>query len=69
MVVRKRVRVVDDEGDFLATYERLLRREGHEGSAATSRADGVAAVAREHPDLVIWPDRAESPRDVLGCLR
>ena len=24
----QRVLVVDDEGDFLATYERLLRRQG-----------------------------------------
>ena len=49
----KRVLVVDDEGDFLATYERLLRRHGFLVIVATTRADGVAAVVRERPDLVI----------------
>ncbi len=49
----KRVLVVDDEADFLATYERLLRRQGYHVIVATSRAAGVAALAREHPHLVI----------------
>ena len=48
-----RVLVVDDEADFLATYERLLRRHGYQVVTATSRAEGLAAVARERPDLVI----------------
>jgi DNA-binding response OmpR family regulator len=47
------VLVVDDEADFLATYERLLRRQGHIVTVATSRAAGVAALARERPHLVI----------------
>jgi two-component system, NtrC family, response regulator HydG len=51
--VLKRVLVVDDESDFLATYERLLRREGHEVVMTTSRAAALAAVDREHPHLVI----------------
>jgi two-component system response regulator PrrA len=51
--VSKRVLVVDDESDFLATFERLLRRQGYEVVLATSRAAGVAAVARDHPHLVI----------------
>jgi len=49
----KRVLVVDDEGDFLTTYERLLRHHGFHVIVATTRADGVAAVMRERPDLVI----------------
>ena len=49
----RRVLVVDDEGDFLATYERLLRRHGFLVTMAATRADGVAAVMRERPDLVI----------------
>jgi CheY-like chemotaxis protein len=51
--VGKRVLVVDDEADFLATYERLLRRQGYEVMTATSRAAGLAAVAGERLDLVI----------------
>lgn len=55
--VSRRVLVVDDEADFLATYERLLRRQGYEVITATSRAAALAAVraARGGPrlDLVI----------------
>jgi two-component system response regulator PrrA len=53
MTMPRRVLVVDDEADFLATYERLLRREGYEVITATSRATGLAALAGELPHLVI----------------
>ncbi len=52
-VEAKRVLVVDDEADFLATYERLLRRQGYHVVVVATRAAGVAAVASEHPDVVI----------------
>lgn len=51
--MRRRVLVVDDEADFLATYERLLRRQGYEVVTAMSRATGLAALAGEPPHLVI----------------
>jgi len=51
--MRRRVLVVDDEADFLATYERLLRRQGHEVLMATSRAAGLAALDGEPLHLVI----------------
>jgi CheY-like chemotaxis protein len=51
------VLVIEDEADFLATYERLLGRQGYEVITATSRAGGLAAVhaaTGEHQlDLVI----------------
>src|SRR5215470_17882579 len=54
---RARVLVVDDEADFLATYERLLGRQGYEVITATSRATGLAAVraaaGKHRLDLVI----------------
>jgi two-component system response regulator PrrA len=53
MTMPRRVLVVDDEADFLATYERLLRREGYEVVTVTSRAAGLAALAGELPHLVI----------------
>ena len=53
MTMPRRVLVVDDEADFLATYERLLQREGYEVITVTSRAAGLAALAGEPPDLVI----------------
>jgi DNA-binding response OmpR family regulator len=49
----RRVLVIDDEADFLATYERLLGRHGYEVVMATSRAAGLAALAAERPHLVI----------------
>ncbi len=52
-LVVKRVLVVDDEADFLATDERLLRREGYEVITALSRTAGLAAVSGERLDLVI----------------
>jgi DNA-binding response OmpR family regulator len=51
--MRRRVLVVDDEADFLATYERLLGRQGYDVVTATSRAAGLAALAGEPPHLVI----------------
>ena len=51
--MRRCVLVVDDETDFIATYERLLRRQGYDVVTATSRATGLAALAGESPDLVI----------------
>jgi DNA-binding response OmpR family regulator len=53
MTMPRRVLVVDDEADFLATYERLLRREGYEVVTVTSRAAGLAALGGEPPHLVI----------------
>ena len=53
MIRRRRVLVVDDEADFLATYERLLRREGFDVVTATSRAAGLAVLATETLQLVI----------------
>lgn len=51
--IRRRVLVVDDEADFLATYERLLGRQGYEVVTATSREAGLAVLAGEPPHLVI----------------
>jgi DNA-binding response OmpR family regulator len=50
---RKRVLVVDDESDFLVTYERLLRRQGYEVITASTRAAALAAVAAGELQLVI----------------
>lgn len=48
------VLVVDDEDDFLVTYERLLRRQGYEVITKASRASALAWLAGgAHPSLVI----------------
>jgi DNA-binding response OmpR family regulator len=48
-----RVLVIENEPDFLPTYDRLLRRHGYDVVAATTRSAGLLALAREQPRLVI----------------
>jgi CheY-like chemotaxis protein len=45
--------VVDDEADFVANYQRLLRRRGYRVVSAGSRGDGLMIVEREPLALVI----------------
>jgi DNA-binding response OmpR family regulator len=47
------VLVVDDEADLLATYDRLLRRQGHRTIAASTRQAALTALDDERPDLII----------------
>jgi DNA-binding NtrC family response regulator len=47
------VLIVDDEADWLVTYERLLRRWGYRVSTAASVETGLTALERDRPDLVI----------------
>lgn len=47
------VLVADEERDMVASYERLLRRQGFRVIAAGSRREGLAIVAREPLKLVI----------------
>ena len=47
------VLVVDDEADFLATYDRLLRRQGYRTITAGSRQAALEALEGERPDLII----------------
>jgi two-component system response regulator PilR (NtrC family) len=48
-----RVLVVDDEVDLVASYERLLRRQGYRMIAAGSRHEGLVIIGREPLALVI----------------
>jgi DNA-binding response OmpR family regulator len=52
-IVTRDVLVVDDEADLVATYERLLRREGYRVASAGTRAAGLAAIQRDRPGLLI----------------
>ncbi len=67
----KLVLVVDDETDFLATYERLLRRQGCDVITATTRVAGIDAVGRTRPHLVISDVRLPdgSGLDVVRAAR
>lgn len=45
--------VVDDEADLLATYERLLRRQGYWVVATVTRRMALDALHWAHPALVV----------------
>jgi len=50
---RKRLLVVDDEGDMLKAIAVCLRAEGYEVTTAQTGAEGLARVAEITPDLII----------------
>jgi len=49
----KRILVVDDQEDYLATTATLIAREGHDVVTATGGEEALAALRREHFDLVL----------------
>ena len=62
------VLVVDDEADFLATYDRLLRRHGYRTISAGSREAALAVLEAEPLALVI-ADLRLSDGDGLDVVR
>jgi len=62
------VLVVDDEADFLATYERLLRRQGYRTITAGSRQAALAALDGD-PLALIIADLRLSDGDGLDVVR
>ena len=49
----KRVLVIEDDANILLSLEFVLEREGYEVRSATSGREGLAAMRRDRPDLVI----------------
>jgi two-component system response regulator PilR (NtrC family) len=45
--------VVDDEADLVTTYERVLRRQGHQVNSAGSRDAALVALGARPFDLVV----------------
>ena len=62
------VLVVDDEADLLATYDRLLRRQGYRPITAGTLQAALAALEGEPPDLIIADVRL-SDGDGLDIVR
>jgi CheY-like chemotaxis protein len=50
---RRRVLVVDDDPDFVASTTALLEAQGYEVSTARSGKEGLDKVLADHPDLVL----------------
>jgi CheY-like chemotaxis protein len=49
----KKILIVDDDRDLVASLAQVLRGNGYEVAAAYSGADGLKALLAERPDLVI----------------
>ena len=62
------VLVVDDEQDLIASYERLLRRQGYRVIARGSRQDGLAVIAQE-PLVLVIADLRLPDGDGLDVIR
>ncbi len=60
--------VVDDEADLVATYERVLRRQGHRVISAGTRQAALAALGSHPLDLVVADVRL-SDGDGLDVVR
>ena len=51
--VTRKILLVDDEPDLLASWERILRPLGHACLVASTGSDAMALIDREAPDLVV----------------
>ncbi len=49
----KKILIVDDDKDLVQTLEAALRHNGYEVAKAYSGAEGLAALVKEKPDLII----------------
>lgn len=49
----RKILLVDDEPDLLASWERVLRPLGHACLTASTGPDAIALIDREAPDLVV----------------
>jgi CheY-like chemotaxis protein len=49
----KKILIVDDDKDLVASLERVLLGNGYEVAVATSGAEGLRALLVERPDIVI----------------
>jgi len=49
----KKILIVDDDRDLVASLSQVLRSQGYAVAAAHSGADGLRALLAERPDLVI----------------
>lgn len=64
-----RILIVDDDPDIRHALSMVLRREGHEVSLATNRAEGMRAIAEAPPDLLVLDVMMEQPDDGLAMAQ
>lgn len=58
-----RILIVDDDQDFVIAVKNVLASNGYEVIAANSKEDGMQAVGKQNPDLIILDVMMEQPDD------
>jgi len=64
-----RILVVDDDPDITYALSLFLRKEGHEVTIASSRAEGMKAIADGKPDLMVLDVMMEQPDDGIAMAQ
>jgi len=64
-----KILVVDDDPDVVEACRIFLEKEGHEVDSAGSRREGMAAIGKQTPDLLILDVMMDQPDDGLGMAR
>ena len=64
-----KILLVDDDPDVVEAETLFLEAAGHKVVAAYNRADGMAAVAAEKPDLLILDIMMEQPDDGIAMAQ
>ena len=64
-----RILVVDDDPDITFAISLYLKKEKHEVQTASSRADGMKALAAFKPDLMILDVMMEQPDDGIAMAQ
>ena len=61
MKVEQRILIVDDDSQFLETYRRVLREDGHAIDTATDRAAALIMLDQHAWDVVLLDQRLQGP--------
>jgi CheY-like chemotaxis protein len=69
MDARKRVLVIDDDGDFRASVGALLVAEGFEVEEAASGREGLERIRALHPDVVVLDVMMENAFEGYGVTQ
>jgi DNA-binding response OmpR family regulator len=58
-----KILIVDDDQDFVVAVKNVLASDGYKVAAAHSKEEGMEAVGKENPDLIILDVMMEQPDD------
>ena len=66
---KRRVLVIDDDGDFRAAVTALLAAEGYDVAEASSGREGLEQLRAVHPDLVVLDVMMENAFEGYGVTQ